>query len=88
MNIAGFEFFSFKDLYGSDITERFYCDTNGRLTSLGEMEKQSSAEWKKAIKSYKANKELEMKKVSLESHKTYKRLCSLSKVLPKRSTKK
>ena len=87
-DIAGFEFFSFKDLYGSDITERFYCDINGRLTSLGEMEKQFSAEWKKAIKSYKANKELEMKKVSLERQKTYKRLSSLSKVLPKCRTRK
>lgn len=84
-DIASFEYFSPEGIYGSDITQRFYFDINGRLTSLGEMEKQFSSEWEKSMESHKAKKEHEIKKVSLERNKTYKRLSSLFKVLPKRT---
>lgn len=84
-DFASFEYFSPEGIYGSDITQRFYFDINGRLTSSDEMEKQFSSEWKKSMESHKAKKEQEIKKVSLERIKTYKRLSSLSKVLPKRT---
>lgn len=84
-DIASFEYFSPEGIYGSDITQRFYFDINGRLTSPGEMFRQFSSEWEKSMESHKAKKEQEIKKVSLERNKTYKRLSSLSKVLPKRT---
>lgn len=84
-DIASFEYFSPAGIYGSDITSRFYFDINGRLTSSSEMFRQFSSEWEKSMESHKAKKEQEIKKVSLERNKTYKRLSLLSKVLPKRT---